>query len=363
MSKRIVLAYSGDLETAVAIPALADAHDAEIVTLTLDLGAGRDLEEIRDRALTAGAARAHVIDAREEFVRDFVLPSLQAGALHDGRDPMAAALARPLVGEKAGRSRGDRAGARRHRSMPHGRNPVGAPGRRLRAHQIVRAAPDTPAYVEIVFERGVPAAVNGVPMGDDRTDRKPVHHCRASWCRADRVRRLVHRGAGGGRAARGPCGARIGVLPADVLRAKRERAPTTRPDRGRPLVEPGPRGDGCPECRACRPRSPASVRIKLFKGTLHTCRGRRARSCGGPAVMTLWSGRFDGAPDPAAFDFGVSFGFDRALFEDDVTGSIAWAEALGAAGVHRRGRCGGNRGGAESDPRRREARSRVRVRP
>ena len=49
--------------------------------------------------------------------------------------------------------------------------------------------------------------------------------------------------------------------------------------------------------------------------------------------MTLWSGRFDTAPDPAAFDFGVSFGFDRLLFEDDVTGSIAWAEALCAAGV------------------------------
>ena len=49
--------------------------------------------------------------------------------------------------------------------------------------------------------------------------------------------------------------------------------------------------------------------------------------------MTLWSGRFDTAPDPAAFDFGVSFGFDRALFEDDVTGSIAWADALRAAGV------------------------------
>ncbi|HEY7189649.1 MAG TPA: argininosuccinate lyase, partial [Vicinamibacterales bacterium] len=49
--------------------------------------------------------------------------------------------------------------------------------------------------------------------------------------------------------------------------------------------------------------------------------------------MTLWSGRFDTAPDPAAFDFGISFGFDRALFEDDVTGSIAWADALSAAGV------------------------------
>jgi argininosuccinate lyase len=50
-------------------------------------------------------------------------------------------------------------------------------------------------------------------------------------------------------------------------------------------------------------------------------------------VSTLWSGRFDSAPDPAAFDFGISFGFDRALFEDDVVGSMAWADALGAAGV------------------------------
>jgi argininosuccinate lyase len=49
--------------------------------------------------------------------------------------------------------------------------------------------------------------------------------------------------------------------------------------------------------------------------------------------MTLWSGRFDEAPDPAAFEFGVSFGFDRALFEDDVVGSLAWADALAAAGV------------------------------
>src|SRR5215210_5675484 len=47
----------------------------------------------------------------------------------------------------------------------------------------------------------------------------------------------------------------------------------------------------------------------------------------------LWSGRFDSAPDPAAFDFGVSFPFDRRLFEDDVTGSLAWAEALVRAGV------------------------------
>src|SRR5688572_12416011 len=53
----------------------------------------------------------------------------------------------------------------------------------------------------------------------------------------------------------------------------------------------------------------------------------------GQPAMTLWSGRFDTAPDPAAFDFGISFGFDRALFEDDVTGSIAWADAIAGAGV------------------------------
>src|SRR5918996_3460076 len=100
MKDRVLIAYSGDLETAASIRALADAHQAEIVTLTLDLGSGGDLEEIRDRALTAGAARAHVIDAREEFVRDFVLPSLHAGAASAGDDPTGAALIRALVERK-----------------------------------------------------------------------------------------------------------------------------------------------------------------------------------------------------------------------------------------------------------------------
>ena len=67
-------------------------------------------------------------------------------------------------------------------------------------------------------------------------------------------------------------------------------------------------------------------------------RGRRAAPSldgGRGLTMTqhLWSGRFDSAPDPAAFDFGVSFPFDRRLFEDDVTGSLAWADALVACGA------------------------------
>ena len=70
---RIVLAYSGGLDTSVAIPWLAERYGAEVVAVTLDLGQGRELEDIRERALAIGAVRAHVLDVREEFARDVVL--------------------------------------------------------------------------------------------------------------------------------------------------------------------------------------------------------------------------------------------------------------------------------------------------
>jgi argininosuccinate synthase len=95
--EKIVLAYSGGLTTSVAIPWLADRYRAEVVTLTIDIGQGKELDDVRERALAIGAARAHVVDAREEFARDFILPALQAGALYDGRSPLATALSRPLI--------------------------------------------------------------------------------------------------------------------------------------------------------------------------------------------------------------------------------------------------------------------------
>jgi len=95
--KRIVLAYSGGLTTSAAVAWLAETYGAEIVAVTLDLGQGRDLDDVRERALAIGAARAHVLDVREEFARDFVLPAVQAGAVYEGRYPLATALARPLI--------------------------------------------------------------------------------------------------------------------------------------------------------------------------------------------------------------------------------------------------------------------------
>jgi argininosuccinate synthase len=95
--KRIVLAYSGGLDTSVAIPWLAEHFDAEVVTVTLDLGQGREVDDVRERALAIGATRAHVIDVREEFAARFILPALQAGALYEGRSPLATALGQPLI--------------------------------------------------------------------------------------------------------------------------------------------------------------------------------------------------------------------------------------------------------------------------
>ncbi len=95
--KRIVLAYSGGLDTSVAIRWLAEKHDAEIIAVTLDLGQGQELTDVRERALAVGAVRAHVIDAREEFARDYVLPALQARAIYEERYPLASALGRPLI--------------------------------------------------------------------------------------------------------------------------------------------------------------------------------------------------------------------------------------------------------------------------
>lgn len=95
----IVLAYAGDLETSVAVAWLAEQHHAPVVTLTLDVGQGTDLNDARDRALAIGAIRAHVLDVREEFARHAIAPALALGpALSPvNAHPRVAALARPAV--------------------------------------------------------------------------------------------------------------------------------------------------------------------------------------------------------------------------------------------------------------------------
>jgi argininosuccinate synthase len=93
--QRVVLAHAGDAATLCAIPWLS--REAEVVTVTVDVGQGESLLAVRERALEAGAVRAHVLDAREAFAHEFVLPALRAGAIGFDGDPHAAALALPCV--------------------------------------------------------------------------------------------------------------------------------------------------------------------------------------------------------------------------------------------------------------------------
>ncbi|MBN2799880.1 MAG: argininosuccinate synthase [Deltaproteobacteria bacterium] len=99
---KLVMAYSGGLDTSVMIPWLKDKYgaDAEIIAYTGDLGQGEDLAAVKKKALNTGASRAVVGDLREEFVRDFIFPSIQASALYEGMYPLHTALGRPLIVKK-----------------------------------------------------------------------------------------------------------------------------------------------------------------------------------------------------------------------------------------------------------------------
>src|SRR5260370_25472773 len=94
--KKLVLAYSGGLDTSVAIRWLKD-QGWDVIAFTVDLGEKKDLDAIQARALKTGASAAYVADGRAQFLQLFVWPSLQAGAVYEKEDPLAPALGRPLI--------------------------------------------------------------------------------------------------------------------------------------------------------------------------------------------------------------------------------------------------------------------------
>jgi argininosuccinate synthase len=97
MAKRVVLAYSGGLDTSVAVKWLQEERGVEVIAVAADVGQGGDFEEVRQRALAAGAVDAAVVDLREEYARDYVGPALKANALYEGKYPLVSALSRPVI--------------------------------------------------------------------------------------------------------------------------------------------------------------------------------------------------------------------------------------------------------------------------
>ena len=229
---KIVLAYSGGLDTSVAVPWLQEEYGVDVVTLTIDLGMV-DLEAIRERAMQVGAAKALTVDGRETLVKEFLFPALQAGAIYEEQYPLATALGRPLIARclvEAARAEGAYAvahgctgkgndqvridvgvaalapelkviapirdwGMSREDEIEYGQSrnlPINPGksrfsvdenlwGRSAEAGELedpwreppedayewtnpVSQTPDTPAYLEIHFEQGIPTAVDGESM-------------------------------------------------------------------------------------------------------------------------------------------------------------------------------------------------------
>ena len=97
---KIVLAYSGGLDTSVAIKWLKETYNAEVIAFCADLGQGEDLNAVKKKALKTGASKAYVEDLREEFVRDYVFPMLRANAVYEGAYLLGTSIARPLIAKK-----------------------------------------------------------------------------------------------------------------------------------------------------------------------------------------------------------------------------------------------------------------------
>src|SRR6184192_3255409 len=95
--KRVVLAYSGGLDTSVILRWLIERYRCEVVAFCADLGQGEELIPIREKALRTGASAVHVVDLRERFVRDFIFPMLRANAVYEGAYLLGTSIARPLI--------------------------------------------------------------------------------------------------------------------------------------------------------------------------------------------------------------------------------------------------------------------------
>ncbi len=98
--KKVILAYSGGLDTSVILRWIKEEYACEVVTVTCDLGQEEDLAGVDEKALKTGASKAYVEDVREEFARDFIYPMLRTGAIYEGRYLLGTSIARPLIAKK-----------------------------------------------------------------------------------------------------------------------------------------------------------------------------------------------------------------------------------------------------------------------
>jgi len=99
-TEKFVLAYSGGLDTSVLIKYLQERCNAEVITVTVDVGQGEDLKAAEEKAKKLGVLKHYSIDAKEEFCKDYIFPAIKANALYEGKYPISTSLSRPLIAKK-----------------------------------------------------------------------------------------------------------------------------------------------------------------------------------------------------------------------------------------------------------------------
>jgi argininosuccinate synthase len=98
--KKVVLAYSGGLDTSIIIPWLIEHYHCEVIALAVDVGQGQELAGLKEKALSSGASKIYIEDLRKEFINDYIFPMLKAGAIYEGRYLLGSALSRPLIAKR-----------------------------------------------------------------------------------------------------------------------------------------------------------------------------------------------------------------------------------------------------------------------
>ncbi len=170
MQRRVVLAYSGGLDTSVATRWLMETEGYEVICVSADVGQTADFDRIRERAIAAGAAHCEILDLKEEFAREYCLPALKANALYEGRYPLVSALSRPVIAQHLVEA------ARRHGASAVAHGCTGKGNDQVRFEVSVRAlAPDLDVVAPVrtwgfTREDAVAyAAEHGVPVDATRT--------------------------------------------------------------------------------------------------------------------------------------------------------------------------------------------------
>ncbi|MCJ7762264.1 argininosuccinate synthase, partial [Candidatus Bathyarchaeota archaeon] len=100
MTEKLVLAYSGGLDTSVLIKWLQEKYNAEVITVTVDVGQQENLKEVEQKAQRLGVLKHYSIDAKEEFAANYIFPAIKANALYEGKYPISTSLSRPLIAAK-----------------------------------------------------------------------------------------------------------------------------------------------------------------------------------------------------------------------------------------------------------------------